>query len=82
MPVAFAGIFQKSPFGAKHTAQVEETPKVILIENVRRGAPHVLFDKGPPTKSFGGRASVKGNRQGALSRSIKPFFELPESSKK
>jgi hypothetical protein len=30
---------------------------------------------------FGGKESVKGNRQGSLSRSIKPFFKLFQSLK-
>ena len=36
----------------------------------------------PPAKGFGGKDSVKGNRQGSLSRRIKQLFETFLSFKK
>ena len=43
------------------------------MKREKRGAEHRVPDcrKTRPAKSFGGRDSVKGNRQGVLSRSIK-----------
>ena len=40
-----------------------------------------VCQKAYPAEGFGGKDSVKENRQGCLSRSIKPFFKLFKSLK-
>ena len=45
------------------------------------GSPFADCQRTCVSKSFGGKDSVKENRQGCLSRSIKPFFKLFESLK-